>query len=239
MKSRVLGLWLAILFVFAGLMLLREVRRRTSGTVEIAHGATGGETGSIDKEQLDPLSKFVLTNQHGQSFDSNSMKGKIWVASFFFAGCPQVCRQQNTVVAQLQTEYANRGLELVSITCDPDQDTPAALARYASVFGANHDVWHFLTGDFQLIKRIGNSLFQVMLEKETHSDRLMLVDRNGELLGKFRATRGEEFVKLKQKLDEILSQPTESKASTSETFDQPVSYDVDPAKSNSSEENRE
>jgi protein SCO1/2 len=150
------------------------------------------------------LTEFTLTDQHGQPFESKSLQGKVWVASFFFANCPQICRMQNMQVAKLQNKYADRGVELVSITCDPQRDTPAALASYAEMFNAEAEHWHFLTGDLLYIRRIGAEIFQVAVEEETHSDRLLVIDRDGKIRGTYRATKPEQFAALESTLDELL-----------------------------------
>ena len=67
-------------------------------------------------------------------------------SSFFFAQCPSTCYNQNMKLQQLQARFADRGLKLVSITCDPQTDTPAVLTEYARMFNADQQHWHFLTG---------------------------------------------------------------------------------------------
>ena len=152
-----------------------------------------------------PIEDFRLEDQMGQSFDSESLAGKIWVGSVFFSTCPSTCRVQNMRVAELQQLYGDQGVEFVSITCDPERDTVAKLNEYSKMFGAKPDRWHFLTGEFDLIKRIGNDKFGIVVEKETHSDRLVLFDRDGKLVNSYRSTVPEQFAELKVELDRLLA----------------------------------
>ncbi|HEX3725505.1 MAG TPA: SCO family protein [Pirellulales bacterium] len=145
-----------------------------------------------------PLEHFTLTDQSGQPFDSQSLRGQVWIGSFFFTNCPAICWRMNQALATLkQTDPASQ-VRLVSITCDPENDTPAALAKYAERFQAKSPEWVFLTGGFSQIRRIGNDFFQVGVEQGTHSDRAFVVDREGRVRGRFRVTEPDQFEMLKK-----------------------------------------
>ncbi len=154
-----------------------------------------------------PLEDFVLTDQSGQPFDSTSLKGKVWVGSFFFTNCPAICWRLNQALAALQETNPASAVHYVSITCDPDNDTPAALAKYSQHFKADPARWTFLTGDFKLIRRVGNEMFQVAVEKETHSDRAFVVDRKGQVRGRFRLTEPDQVEMLKKLLAVVEAEP--------------------------------
>ena len=85
---------------------------------------------------------------------------------------------------------------LVSITCDPDIDTPETLARYAELFSAEPDRWKFLTGKMSDLERIANENFQVALKKQEHSERAFVVDRQGHLRGRFNILDPDQVPKL-------------------------------------------
>ena len=126
-----------------------------------------------------PLTDFVLTDQTGTPFDSKSLRGKVWVGSFFFTNCAGSCWRLNQALTGLQQSHPDSQARFISITCDPDNDTPEALAKYAESFKADPAQWTFLTGDFKLIHRLGNDFFKVAVEKGTHTDRAFVVDRQG------------------------------------------------------------
>jgi protein SCO1/2 len=162
-----------------------------------------------------PFKDFVLTDQQGRTFDSRSLHGKVWVGSFFFTNCPAICWRLNQTLAALQETNPASEAHFVSITCDPDNDTPAALAKYAAHFKADPKRWTFLTGDMNLIRSIGNDTFKVAVETSTHSDRAFVVDRNGKVRGRFRLTEPDQFEMLKKLLAMVEAEPLSEDADAS------------------------
>jgi cytochrome oxidase Cu insertion factor (SCO1/SenC/PrrC family) len=150
-----------------------------------------------------PLSEFTLTDQSGRPFDSNSLRGKVWVASFFFTNCPAVCWRLNQALAAIQQTNPQSNVRYVSITCDPENDTPEALTKYAQHFHADPARWTFLTGDMGLIERVGQDFFQISVEKGAHTDRACVVDRKGQVRGRFRLTEPDQVEMLKKLLQVV------------------------------------
>ena len=159
-----------------------------------------------------PLTDFELTDQDGKPFDSKSLRGKVWVGSFFFTNCPAICWRLNQTLAAIQETSPASDTRYISITCDPDDDTPPVLAKYAAHFKADPARWTFLTGDINLIRRIGNDFFQVSVENETHSDRAFVVDRAGQVRGRFRLTEPDQVEMLKKLLAVVEAEPAPSAA---------------------------
>jgi cytochrome oxidase Cu insertion factor (SCO1/SenC/PrrC family) len=111
----------------------------------------------------------------------------------------------------LQADFAARGLEAVSITCDPARDTPSSLATYAKQFNADSKTWHFLTWpDFDYIKRVANEYFRLPLERLTHSDQVVLFRRDGTVQGVYTLTNASSFVSLLDNIEKLLSEPSTS-----------------------------
>lgn len=161
-----------------------------------------------------PVADFVLTDQEGRQFDSKSLHGKVWVASFFFTNCPAVCWRMNQALSAWQQTHPDSDVRFVSITCDPDNDTPQALARYAEHFKADPARWTFLTGDLETIKSIGQDSFKISVVEKDHTDRACVVDRKGQVRGRFRLTEPDQV----EMLDRLLSiveaeQPVEAEKS--------------------------
>ena len=100
-----------------------------------------------DLPSLGAISDFTLTDQTGASFASKPMlKGRVWVANFMFTNCPGPCPRMSSQMHQVQTALAGQDVRLVSMTVDPDRDTPQQLAKYAAFYSAQPGVWYFLTG---------------------------------------------------------------------------------------------
>jgi len=155
----------------------------------------------------EPLTEFTLTDSSGQPFNSESLRGKVWVASFFFVNCPQMCWKQNQALAAVQQTTPESEAQFISISCDPDNDTPEALAKYAEHFHADPARWKFLTGDLGLICRIGKDFFRISVEKAGHTDRACVVDRNGQVRGSFRMTEPGQLEMLKKILAVVEAEP--------------------------------
>ncbi len=133
---------------------------------------------------------FELTDQRGQPFGLDDLKGKIWVANFVFTRCAGPCPLLSSRMAELNQKIgrAGKGVELVTFTIDPAFDTPDVLAAYSKKLGAGPDRWKFLTGDPAAIQSLVVQGLLQPLAKEpdgtpAHSTRFVLVDRDGRLRG--------------------------------------------------------
>ncbi len=149
------------------------------------------------------VADFVLTDQSGQPFGTKQLRGKVWIASFFFASCPATCRQLNQALAGVQAATPE-DVMLVSLTCDPDNDTPEALTRYSEIFHADPARWKFLTGNMSDLRRVGRDIFQVAFEKGVHSERAFVVDRDGRIRARYSVldhAQADNLTKLVRELD--------------------------------------
>ena len=122
---------------------------------------------------------FELNDSHGEVFDSDQMRGRIWAVNFFYASCPGPCFIMNQRVGELQKEYAKHGVQFVSITVAPETDTPEVLNEYAKRLDADPRTWRFLTGDAKQIEAIGREMFLASSVAPAHSERLYVVDAEG------------------------------------------------------------
>ena len=160
--------------IAAGILTFVVIARNRS-----SDGQTGGTSLPVydhgDWKDQKFLEDFTLTERSGELFHSQEMRGKVWVVSFFFSSCPYSCKTQNEKVKSLVSELGSDNVTFVSITCDPETDTPVVLRKYAYDFGAHPEHWLFLTGDYLHIRRIGAEIFQVPVVKEFHSESLLVV----------------------------------------------------------------
>lgn len=200
--SRAVLTWLAVLlFAAGGLALWYGWRHWQSAAIE-NFGSESEGTPTPAK-----LTEFTLIERSGKPFRSAEMRGKVWVVSFFFASCPGVCLKQNANVAELEKVFGPRGVTFVSITVDPENDTPSVLTEYAHRFRADQNAWLFLTGERSYIDRIGKEMFQVPIDKVAHSERLIVIDRTGKIRGSYISTREDELDELRQHLGRLLAEP--------------------------------
>jgi cytochrome oxidase Cu insertion factor (SCO1/SenC/PrrC family) len=150
---------------------------------------------------------FVLTDQDGESFDAASLRGKVWMGAIFFANCPGPCFRENQAVADILREIDDPDFMVVSLTCDPENDTPEALARYAERFEADPERWKFLTGDLAVIRDVGMRLFKLPVELGVHSERGVVFDREGRLRGGYHLLQDDRVAALKKLIRSVLDEP--------------------------------
>lgn len=167
------------------------------------------ESVTDDQPQMAPegwLSKFELTERSGQTVSSSDLLGKPYVVSFFYSTCPSICVQQNQMVRQLQAEFEAGGVRFVSISVDPETDTPAAMQEYAARFGADADQWLFMTGDLTYIRRVGAEVFRLPVNRKFHTEKFVLVDSAGQIIGYYNWPEPRQFEKLKEDIRQLIAQ---------------------------------
>lgn len=160
---------------------------------------------------------FSLIERSGRQVNLSDLKGKIWIANFIYTNCPDTCPIQSAQMKELQNEFSNeKDLRLVSITVDPERDTPTVLSEYANRFGANPERWFLLTGEKEAIYRLAQEGFHLGAAEishgqrpasgatHTHSPRLVLNDRKVQIRGYYPATDAEAMVRLRRDLKTLL-----------------------------------
>ena len=123
------------------------------------------------------------------------------IVSFIFTRCQLSCPRISSIMKSLQEKLAGSSVLLVSLSVDPEHDTPEVLADYAGRYGAFPDRWWFRTGPRTVIYNLIGHKFKLSVmpnpspapegegEAIAHSDRLALLDR-GRVVGLFVATPG-------------------------------------------------
>ena len=117
-----------------------------------------------------------------------------------------MCLQQSQRVGELQTAFAGKDVVFLSITCDPDTDDPERLREYADRLGADREQWLFLTGRLIYIRRVAAELFSVALDKQTHSEKLLVHDKWGNPRGQFHWNKLDEVTQLKLLVGKLLAE---------------------------------
>ena len=93
------------------------------------------------------VADFTLTNQDGQITTLASLTNRVWVADIIFTRCASSCPIMTQQMKSLQDALPpDSEAKLVTLTCDPDYDSPAILKRYGEHYGADFQRWMFLTG---------------------------------------------------------------------------------------------
>lgn len=159
-------------------------------------------------EPISHLGAWTLVDEQGKPFGSDDLKGKVWIASFFFTRCPSICPKQQQAlldllphVEDLQRREGTAPISLVSFTVDPDHDVPEKLLAYQQKLRAHVSApgeWKLLTGDRAALSELLVKRFLVeMGDKQpvqgtpdlfdiSHAGRFVLVDQNGDVRGFWR-----------------------------------------------------
>lgn len=150
-------------------------------------------------EIIGEVPAFALVDQSGESFTRDELLAadKTYVVGFVFTSCPSTCPAVSRAMLMFQEQIERSKLsdrvELLTVTVDPETDTPEVLAAYAGELGADLDNWRFLTGDQAAIEAFVVDGFKLAVgEREAkapgvydiaHSTKLALVDRFGNIRG--------------------------------------------------------
>jgi protein SCO1/2 len=163
------------------LIILLAVGWRAPG---VAHKAEEGERLS----KIGPAPAFTLTAQDGQRLSLNELRGKVVVITFIYTSCADACPLLTAKMAGLQDELGKAfgpKIFFISITVDPERDTPEVLTRYAQAHGANLSGWTFLTGGPDEIRAVARQ-YGIYSKKQAaddvdHTFLTSLVDQRGTL----------------------------------------------------------
>jgi protein SCO1/2 len=173
----------------------QENSQASAQTPDAISALENPESHLIPPDHSRQLVDFMLTNTAENVVTRADMSNKVLVVSFLFTGCALVCPAVNTGMSSIQQLTTNDPqVKLLSITVDPEDDTPETLAQYSQRFGADSNRWLFLTGErSQLYRLIGTSFlapdttgaFNFMPGNFAHTERIAVVDAHGHLRGYF------------------------------------------------------
>ncbi|MDX9912239.1 MAG: SCO family protein [Phycisphaerales bacterium] len=124
---------------------------------------------------------FQLIDQDSRPVDASVFDGKVTILSFFFSHCITVCPALQGKVAELYGELDGTKVQFVSISVDPEHDTPEAMREYAERMGADGKRWRFLTGDRATIERIVMEGVQFEVGEDTSPDGRIELPGGGEM----------------------------------------------------------
>jgi protein SCO1 len=115
----------------------------------------------ISKEEplpkIAPAPEFTLTSQDGTPVSLADLRGKVVAVTFIYTLCTDTCPVLTPMMSFVQDRLGpdfGTKVAFVSITIDPERDTPAVLKEYARAFGADLGGWAFLTGAPETIRDV-------------------------------------------------------------------------------------
>ena len=138
------------------------------------------------------IPNFKFQTQSGDSLELDSLHGSIYVADFFFATCPGICPKLSNSLERVQQAFIkDNNFRIVSFSVDPAKDSVPALRAYASLHNAIPGKWFFLRGSKENIFELAKTGFSLTAKDDEdggpeafiHSEKLVLVDQNGNIRG--------------------------------------------------------
>jgi len=156
---------------------------------------------------------FALISQDGAKVTLESLRGKVVAVTFIYTWCPDVCPMLTDKMARVQDELGpdfGSKVAFVSITIDPERDTPEVLKEYAEAFDANLAGWSFLTGEpaavLEVARRYGVVVAPAADGQVDHTLLTTLVDRGGVMRVQYLGYRFDEE-EFRHDLLDLLSEP--------------------------------
>ncbi len=168
------------LLATAGLIIATGAR--LSGHHESAH-----RPGAAERRQISvPIQNFSLRDQGGKNFSFQGLRGKLVVLTFVYTTCPDLCPLLTTSMLRVQRGLRadeRNSIFLLSITTDPEIDSPEVLKSYAERYGVDFSNWSFLTGEEDELSPVWKA-FGVRVQRKArglvdHVTLTALVDKKG------------------------------------------------------------
>lgn len=151
--------------------------------------AARGDAGEVPSA----LERAELRDQEGALLSLERLTGKTLVVNFMFASCPQICPTQTRQLALVRQALPVRlraNVRFLSISVDPENDSPATLKAFAKVNGANFQNWWFAVGTPERTRELAKTLaaFDPRAPNPVpgdHATLLYLFDKQGRLVQRY------------------------------------------------------
>lgn len=152
----------------------------------MSHDPPSAGKGAERREVRLPVEDFSLTDQAGRPFRFHGLRGRIVLVTFMYTTCPDVCPLLTAGMRMVQEGLRTKESQsafLLSITTDPEIDTPEVLKSYAARYKADASNWAFVTGDQKSLERVWK-IFGVKVARRarglvSHTTLTALADRKG------------------------------------------------------------
>ncbi|MDQ1150782.1 SCO family protein [Sphingobacterium zeae] len=208
-KTRVYS-WFVALVLAVPLLAFMLVRYVASNDIALPY--YGENFLEIKKGEAKHIGAFEFSNQEGKLISSEFVKGKVWIACYFFTSCPTICPKMIAGMGDIQEEFSDEHqLRMVSFTVDPDRDTPAVLKEYANIRNINTVQWNLVTGRKKDLYRYARKDLKIMAtdgdggpQDFIHSDRIVLIDQSGYARGYYDGTEAADIKQLIKDIKKLL-----------------------------------
>ncbi len=152
------------------------------------------------------VDRLDLELADGRSIDAGALDGTIHVVDFVFTSCEMACPMMTARMKELQDELAPESdVRLLSISTDPEVDTPAVLRAYAERWGADPDRWWFARAPLEEVVRLSEQEFLLSAQglPMGHSLKFALVDGQRRIRGYYDSEDAEALLALRRDIDRL------------------------------------
>ena len=157
---------------------------------------------------LRAVSSMSFDDVEGKRWSEEALKGKVSVINFFFASCKNVCPAMNKRLRDRTKEFLNdTRFQILSVTVDPENDTPESLKEYAEHLGSNPH-WYFLRGPVKNVEKFLVTGLGIGSPEDVtlHTTRLTLVDSKGQVRAYVSSSDSDEMDELAPRISSLLSE---------------------------------
>lgn len=156
---------------------------------------------------LGNINNFILYDQNGNEFSEEDLLGNYWISDFIFTTCAGPCPVMSSQFQGFQEKYSdNSNLKLLSISVNPQYDTPNILQNYGERYSADFKKWNFLTGDVNEIHTLALESFKVGDAENPifHSAFFILIDDQAQIRGYYNSTINEDINKMYSDINDLM-----------------------------------
>ena len=188
MSNQVLKKWLILfLILLFPYLVVQYVENATHNILTLGYRTIQAESLS----HLDTLQvpDFNLINQDGNAINKADLIGFNYVVNFFFTSCPTICPTTTLNLIEFQNkirEYGIKDFKIISISVDPNNDTPKKLKEYAVSMGIDLSNWELLTGKEEDVYGLVRDGFTLSVGRDSiapggifHSPNITIIDKLG------------------------------------------------------------
>jgi protein SCO1 len=201
---------LIIICIVCGTSTAQTTGEGRTGQASAQDKATPPKSGAADESPAHTyFTDVLLVNQDGRKmrFYSDLLQGKVVIINSFFGTCQGSCLPMNRNLEKVQEalgDKVGKEVHIISISVDPETDTPARLKDYAAKLHAKPG-WYFLTGDRQNVEFALKKLGQFVSDKQDHLNIVIIGnERTGLWKKAFGLARSDELVKV---VESVLNDP--------------------------------
>jgi protein SCO1 len=211
--------WTALALTIIGIAVAFVFSNQRRATSQVTRG-----NGSTPLDQLPVITpglpSFILTNQLGALVAPATLSNQVAVVDVIFTRCAGPCPEMTRRMSELQRGIpADLPVKLVSLTTDPEYDSPEILKRYAARYNADANRWWFLTGTKSNVAVVARHGLKLVAEETKPEDRVsdadlfvhstvfVLIDKKGRLRGSIESTDPNFTARVLQAVRKLAREP--------------------------------